>query len=270
MKMKNMIAVLSATAIAAVGMSAMTFSANAADEIAQAYLVGSFGTESNWNAGENAGVNVVSVTGDAQYECTWELAEATVTGDSFFITVVITPTVADAFTTDSYPDLNVTLDEVWVDGAQLSGYDASAAVDMAYYEKDPGVTRVYIRGDWANNETKIIADNTTIESDIKVVFSISGTGAEGESNVTEEESTPDAESSTVEEESSAADTESKEESSKTEESSKAEESSKKDSSSTSSTTTTTNTNTGDAGVAALVAAVAVAGAAVVVTSKKNK
>lgn len=279
MKMRNMIAVLSALTVSAMGLSAMTFSASAADEVAQAYLAGSFGTESNWSAGENAGVSVASVDGDAQYECTWELAEATETGNSFFITVVIEPTGVDNFTTDTYPDLAVTLDEVWVDGVEYTDYDASAAVDTAYYEGGKaGVTRVYIRGDWANNSTKIIADDTTIESDIKVLFTVSGTGVEGTSNVTEDvtpdDSTPDDsktdDSSAAEEESKADDSSAADEESKADDSSKSDDSSTSDTSSTSSTTTTTNTNTGDAGVAAVVAAVAVAGAAAVVTAKKRK
>ncbi len=178
MKMKKIAAAMTALSVSTTAFAGMMLGANAADPIAQAYLVGAFGTESNWEAGENAGVSVTSIEGDGQYECTWELATATSTGsEGFFVTVVIEPVSAENFTTDTFPDLAVSLDEVWVDGVQLTDFDASAAVDTAYYESSTGVTRIYLRGDWAGNATQILGDNLDITSDIKVLFSVSGTGA---------------------------------------------------------------------------------------------
>ncbi len=189
MRMNKLFATLTAAAMAATSLTAMTFSASAADEIASATIMGSFGTESNWGGEEaNPNVSVASITGDGQYELTWTLAEATNTGDQgFFVTVVISPTSVDNFTTDTLENLNVTLDEVWVDGAQLTGYDASTAVDMAYYETATGVTRIYLRGDWAGNTTQILTDNMDITTDIKVVFSVDGTSLDSGEDVTDPE-----------------------------------------------------------------------------------
>lgn len=189
MRMNKLFATLTAAAMAATSLTAMVFSASAADEIASATIMGSFGTESNWGGEDaNPNVSVASITGDGQYELTWTLAEATNTGEEgFFVTVVIEPTSVDNFTTDTYENLNVTLDEVWVDGAQLTDYDASTAVDMAYYETSTGVTRIYLRGDWAGNTTQILTDNMDITTDIKVVFSVDGTSAESGEDVTDPE-----------------------------------------------------------------------------------
>ncbi len=192
MRMNKMFASMTAVAMAATSLAAMSFTTSAADEIGSATIMGSFGTESNWG-GEtaNPNVGVASITGDGQYELTWTLAEATNTGDQgFFVTVVIEPTSVDNFTTDTFENLDVKLDEVWVDGTQLTDYDASAAVDMAYYEKPTGVTRIYLRGDWAGNTTQILTDNMDITTGIKVVFSVAGTSLESGDDVTDPD-TPD-------------------------------------------------------------------------------
>lgn len=199
MNMKKIFAAMAATAVSASAFAAMTLTnANAADQIGQATLMGQFGTESSWDyAGTKT--SVAAIDGDAQYECKWTVSEATSTGASnFFVTVVIEPAGAsDNFTTATFPNLAVTLDEVWVDGTQLTGYDASNAIDMNYYEGEkPGVTRIYLRGDWASNSTQILANDLTVESEIKVLFTIAGTGQEGTSNVTEEEPTTEAPTTT--------------------------------------------------------------------------
>lgn len=258
MNMKKIFAAMAATAISATSFAAMSLTANAADQIGQATLMGQFGTESSWDfAGTKT--SVANVDGDAQYECTWTVSEATSTGASnFFVTVVIEPAGAsDNFTTATFPDLAVTLDEVWVDGTQLTGYDASNAIDMNYYEGDKaGVTRIYLRGDWASNSTQILANDLTVESEIKVLFTVSGTGQEGTSNVVKEEPTTEATEATDATTTAAGNNDNK------------------------STTTTTakkanggktesSTKTGDAGVGIAVAAIAVAGAAAFVARKKD-
>lgn len=199
MNMKKIFAAMAATAVSASAFAAMTLTnANAADQIGQATLMGQFGTASCWDfAGTNSSVAVID--GDAQYECVWKVAEATSTGaDGFFVTVVIEPTSIDNFTTDTLPDLTATLDEVWIDGTQLTGYDASKAVNTAYYESATGVTRIYLRSDWADGgQTQIIPNDQVVESEIKVLFTIAGTGQEGTSNVTEEEPTTEAPTTTA-------------------------------------------------------------------------
>ena len=184
---KKLFAAMTATALSVSAFSAVSLtSADAAGtQVGQAYLMGSFGTEGNWAAGENEGVNVATIDGNAQYECIWKVSEATATGDSFFLTVVIEPVGVDNFTTDTFPNLEATLDEVWIDGVKLSDIDTSAAVDTHYYDNG-GFTRLYVRGDWAGNSTKIIADNTIIEDEVRVRFTLSGLDEDGTSNVTED------------------------------------------------------------------------------------
>lgn len=199
MNMKKIFAAMAATAVSASAFAAMTLTnANAADQIGQATLMGQFGTESSWDyAGTKA--SVATIDGDAQYECKWTVSEATSTGaDNFFLTVVIEPVGAvENFTTDTLPNLTATLDEVWIDGVQLSGYDASKAVNTSYYENGPGVTRIYLRSDWADGgQTQIVPNDQTVESEIKVLFTVAGTGQEGTSNVTEEEPTTEAPTTT--------------------------------------------------------------------------
>ena len=182
MKMTKILATMAASAISVSAFAAMSMTANAGDVIGKADLEGQFGTVSSWDMSNT----ITEIDGDAQYQVVWDTAEATNTADNFFVTVVIAPEGVDNFTTDTFENLSVTLDEVYIDGVLLEGYDASAAVNTAYYEGNkPGTTRIYLRGDWAQNTTKIIADNTDIQSQIKVVFTVSGTGAEGTSNVTE-------------------------------------------------------------------------------------
>ena len=182
---------MAATAISATSFAAMSISsASAADEIAKAYFIGSVGAASNWKEGENSGAAVTSIDGDAQYQVTWDFSEATNTGSGgdWFLAAVITPDdTSSNFTTDTYPNLTVTLDEVYVDGNLITGYDASNAVNTSYYENGgSGVTRIYINSSWADGKT-LLFDDKDIESQIKVVFTVSGLGVDGTSNVTKNE-----------------------------------------------------------------------------------
>lgn len=254
MNMKKIFAAMAATAISAGSLAAMSFSANAADTLAKAALMGGFGTESNWDLDKDNPTTAI-IDGDAQYECVWTVSEATSTGSNFFITVSMQPVAGvDNFNTATFPNLSVTLDEVWVDGTKLSGYDASAAVDTSYFENGMGSSRIYLRGDWASNSTKIIADDTTIESEIKVRFTVSGTGFEGTSNVTPDVVVGDGTTTTTPAANNGGDN-------------------------TTTTTTTgkssnggtteSSTKTGDAGVGIAVASIAVAGAVAFVARKKD-
>lgn len=191
MKMNKILAAMAATAISATSFAAMSISsASAADEIAKAYFIGSVGAASNWKEGENSGAAVTSIDGDAQYQVTWDFSEATNTGSGgdWFLAAVITPDdTSSNFTTDTYPNLTVTLDEVYVDGNLITGYDASNAVNTSYYEGGgSGVTRIYINSSWADGKT-LLFDDKDIESQIKVVFTVSGLGVDGTSNVTKNE-----------------------------------------------------------------------------------
>ena len=195
--MKKFISVLASILIFCIsivntGIGSLNFTIAAeSDTIAQAYLIGSVGAAQIWSYDEaNEIGGTAKIDGDAQYQVVWDFEEPVNTGSSsFFCTVIISPTGdVDNFTTAIFPDLKVTLDEVYVDGTLLTGYDASEAVDTDYYEgSKPGTTRIYLRGDWAANSTQVLENNQDIYSQIKVVFTVSGTGQNGTSNVTKDE-----------------------------------------------------------------------------------
>ncbi len=282
MKMNKILAAMAATAISATAFAAMSISsASAADEIAKAYFIGSVGSASNWNEGDNSDVSVTSIDGDAQYQATWDFSEATNTGTGgdWFLAVVITPDdTSSNFTTDTYPDLKVTLDEVYVDGNLITGYDASNAVNTAYYEKTPGVTRIYVNSSWADGKT-LLFDNQDVESQIKVVFTVSGLGVEGTSNVTTDtedttEGSTDSTTTTTtagssDDSSTTTTTAASGDSSTT--TTTAKDSSKKDSKTTTKAAdgTVASASTGDLGAGAAVTALAVAGVAAFVARKKD-
>ncbi len=197
MKMvKKITAVCAALAVAGVSAATVGIQASAANQIAEAYLIGTIGTNNSWNVASttetDGGAQVVAIDGDAQYAVSWDLAEAAETGDSWFLSVVVSPTIGGEtisdgaggnvqFTNDCYPELSATLDAIYIDGEQVDFGDTT--IDTMYYEKDPGVTRIYIHDDWAGTGSAAIG-STTIESNITVVFTLSGTGQTGTTNVT--------------------------------------------------------------------------------------
>lgn len=196
--MKKMAAVVVAAAVATIsmaGMSSMTTSA--ADQIASAYFIGGFGDETpNWGNGENSGCTVASIDGDAQYEVVWNLTckgAVAKTGSSWLLAVCIAPNTSAGvknFTTDTYPDLKVTLDEVYVDGQKLNYSVSDKAINTAYYEKGSGVTRIYLHDNWSGTNLTDMPD-MTIANSIKAVFTISGTGQTGTSNVSDNATSAD-------------------------------------------------------------------------------
>ena len=112
MKMTKILATMAASAISVGAFAAMSLTASAADVIGKADLEGQFGTVSSWDM-SNA---VTEITGDGQYEVVWDTAEPTNTGtNGFFVTVVIIGGEGvDGFTKDTFENLSVTLDEVYI------------------------------------------------------------------------------------------------------------------------------------------------------------
>ena len=186
MNTRKILAAAAAVAIAASSVATFSLSASAEDEYGQAYFIGSFGTEGNWDAGDSDGVSVTSITGDGQYTVEWELSSATETGSSWFLCVVIEPTGdVENMTTDTFPNLEVTLDEVTVDG---ESYDVSETfINTAYYESSTGVTRIYLHDDWTGVDCNVL-DDMTITDNITATFTISGI-ADSEEETEEEEET---------------------------------------------------------------------------------
>ncbi len=147
-----------------------------------AYLAGGIGGGQCWGLDEvNKFSKTAAITGDGQYEVEWVVdPEVGGTDTVQFLAVIIEPDgTVENFTTDSLPNLEITLDEVWIDGKQLTDYTASEnAVDTRYYEgtTNPGTSRIYLHDDWST-KIKDLAGDTEILESVKVVFTVKGVDA---------------------------------------------------------------------------------------------
>ncbi|HCD40311.1 MAG TPA: hypothetical protein DEQ76_04810, partial [Ruminococcus sp.] len=160
------------------------------DPIGKAYFIGMIGAANNWAEGDDEGAAVTPITGDGTYSVDWDVTGGG-TDTVQFLAVLITPDgETENFTTDTFKNLKVSLDEVWVDGVKIEDYTVSEkAINTHYYEGEgPGVTRLYLHDDWST-KIKDLASKTTIAKDIRVVFTISGTGHEGPAVTTTEQTT---------------------------------------------------------------------------------
>lgn len=184
MNFKKFFAAAAACAVAA--FSAASFAANTVSAQegfpTKAFLAGMVGATQIWSTDEvTDGSTVADINGDAQYQVEWKVADGGT--DQMQFLMVWIPFV----TKDQYPGLTAKIDAVYVDGNQISNYTMSSnAVDTAYYEagKDPG-TRLYLIDTWTGNKIEDLPKTTAITQSIKVVFTISGTGIAGTSNVTD-------------------------------------------------------------------------------------
>ncbi|MCD7957983.1 MAG: leucine-rich repeat protein [Ruminococcus sp.] len=197
MRWKKWVSVIVATLVAAASLTAVSleeFLVSANSTIGEAYFFGIIGSNQSWAVGSGStdgGASVATIDGDAQYAVTWKLSEPAETGNSWFLAIVISTTdggkqiygddgSAVDFTTDSYPDLAATLDEVYVDGEKVSV--GSATIDLANYDGGAGISRIYLHDNWAGTNTTALED-CTIYEEVTAVFTISGTGQTGTSNV---------------------------------------------------------------------------------------
>lgn len=151
-----------------------------------ATFIGILGMDSCWGYEDvNSLSKAANITGDAQYEVIWDVSESGGATDALmFLAVEIDPVAGiESFTTDDFPDLEVTIDEVWIDNTLVENYSTSEnAVNTQYYEVD-GVTRLYLHDDWTGTDVADLPDDTTIVDNIRVKFTVSGLGTEGISNV---------------------------------------------------------------------------------------
>lgn len=189
MKMKKIFATMAATAVSAASFAAMAIpSASAAGDVkGNAFFIGNLGGETVWHLEEvNADSTTAAVDGDAQYEVEW-VPQNGGTDTVQFLAVCIAPADGvDNFGTSTFPELEVTLDEVWIDGQKLDYTPSADAVTTSYFEGGAGVTRIYLHDEWAGTNVADLPGDTTITESVKVRFTVSGLGVEGTSNVTED------------------------------------------------------------------------------------
>ena len=152
---------------------------------ANAYLAGSVGSNSVWSATEAADTeNMSEVDGNGTFEVQWNLAEGSETIDFLMLEIESIDEFDSYFTTDTFPNLTLTIDHFYIDGVEQTLADEPDAVNLRYFE-NTGKTRAYFRANWgANGGVDFgISGDTTVEKTIKVVFTINGTYKEGTSNV---------------------------------------------------------------------------------------
>lgn len=260
MKMKNMIATLSAIAVSATGFAAMSFSASAADVIGIAALNGQMGGYSQWDQ-----TGAAQITGNGTYEATWDIT-GDGTGTIEFLILEIkgsdeTNEDLKNFTKDQYVDMAITIDEITIDGTVYTYTANDAAYKLSHYENGTGRVRVYLTETWGNvNSGEDLGVQSAVTQQVKVKFTLSGlpeaaeetTAAPVETTAAPVETTTAPAGTTAAGGTTAA-------ASTTASTTKA----------AGTTNNTTNAATGDTGIAVAVAALAVAGG-VALVSKKRK
>ena len=192
MKMKKMLSAFIAAATLSTVASSFSFaSAEAPEVVAIAGLRGQAGTYNYWGENDNSGditVKDANIDGNAQYEVIWDITgDGTGSIEFLIIEIKETEALGTAFTADTYPDLSLTVDEVYIDGILYEFEQNDAAVNLKYYESETKRgTRAYLTDTWNvnNGNTFGLAPDQPITSQVKVVFTIDGLYNEGTSNVT--------------------------------------------------------------------------------------
>lgn len=179
MKVRNIFTALSVCAMVVFSNASMT--ATAAEGIpTKAYICGEIGATSVWDVDNTTpGSTVADVNGDAQYQVEWKVTDGGATELSLI--AISLPNV----TSDSYKDIDVNINNVYIDGVEVQGYKMSAnAINTAYYEagRDPE-TRVYLYDGLKGTNVADLPKATEIKDSIKVVFTVTGTGYYGTSNI---------------------------------------------------------------------------------------
>ena len=187
MKIKKIIAAVAATALA---VSVMAFSASAqtfgtinismADEAwATQYWGGELDAEGNT---EIKSATNAEITGDGTYTASIEF-NAPISGMTFIA-------ICSDIVTDTYPDMNVVIDSVKVNGSEIP---VGAVNGAPLWKDDAGKMRVNIYNGWSTETTDWateLTDYVNAES-IDVTFTVTGTGA------TTAETTPVADTTTT-------------------------------------------------------------------------
>lgn len=179
MKFTKLFAVISACSV----MLLSALSVNAAEGLpTKAYISGEIGSSAVWDA-ENTtiGSTVAEINGDAQYEVEWKVGADGGTNQLTFLALSI-PNI----TSDKYSDINVNVTAVYIDGVNVNYKMSPNAINTAYYEagRDPE-TRVYLYDELKGTNVADLPKLTTIKDSIKVIFTLTGTGQYGTSNIAE-------------------------------------------------------------------------------------
>lgn len=146
--------------------------------IGTATIIGNIGATGVWGADEiTEGSKTANIDGDAQYEVVWNVTDGG-TDTLEFLAVQI-----PGLSSDKYENLAVKVDGVYIDGKAVENYETSAAAIDLNYVEGTAATRIYLIDQWAGTGVEDLAADTAITQSLKVVFTVSGTGKDGTSNV---------------------------------------------------------------------------------------
>lgn len=140
-----------------------------------AALKGQMGVYQYWGVNNESNTdNIIShaaqLTGSGQYVASWDI-----TGDgtkTIEYLILELDSVDDNFiTSNTYPNLSVTIDSVFVDGKKVDYSTSDGAVDTAYYGVDKGSTRIYLLNTWGKRINDLSKD-TAVTQNITVTFTV--------------------------------------------------------------------------------------------------
>ncbi len=178
MSIKKIFAAFAAAAVMMI--PAASVSVSSAEALpAKAFISGQIGSTTVSSADKaTPGSIVADIDGDAQYQAEWVVNDGGASSLTFLALSI--PNV----TRDSYPNIAVNITEVYIDGVKQNYIMSSNAVNTAKYEagKDPE-TRVYLYDGIDGTNVADLPQTTAITKSIKVIFSVTGTGKYGTSNI---------------------------------------------------------------------------------------
>lgn len=177
MKLKKVFAIMTAALLSIPCLSGLSASA----EGYNAYLAGvygeaqenaiwSFDSEGNYPVTPECTTAVID--GDGTYEVEWVMQPISYGPRTEFMCIFI-----DDLSNMNYPYLQITVDQVIVDGTAIDYTQSDRACDYQYNYGE--MTRVYLKDNWAGSGIADIDEYIVIEDSIKVVFTVSGMGFDG-------------------------------------------------------------------------------------------
>lgn len=176
MKLKKAFAITAAAMLSIPCLSGLSASAQGYN----AYLAGvygesqenavwSFDTEGNYPVPAECTTAVID--GDGTYEVEWVMQPLLYGPRTEFMCLFI-----DGLNNQTYPSLNITVDEILVDGTAIEYTQSSNACDYNYGGE---TTRVYLKDNWAGSKVADIDEYIQINDSIKIIFTVSGMGFDG-------------------------------------------------------------------------------------------
>ena len=144
-----------------------------------ATLIGQMGGYQYWGVDDERNTDDVTshaaqLTGSGQYVASWDIT-GDGTGTIEFLVLELNSADNNFITSDTYPDLSVTIDSVFVDGKKVDYSASDGVVNTAYYADDKGFTRIYLTDTWGVSKVGKVNDlskNTAVMQNITVTFTV--------------------------------------------------------------------------------------------------